>query len=162
GAILGQKDGKNFHPIYFANKTLNAAQQNYTIIEKELMAVVFAFDKFRSYLVLFKTIVHTDHSALSVGYYSYKNLISKLKIEKVFSTWMPFGGNTRDLGSFGEETDKTMDLHQISLRIMHTGRGDGVASIKRRRRYLSNDGVRKLTTASGRNQLKLDLEDSIL
>ncbi|GJS84400.1 reverse transcriptase domain-containing protein [Tanacetum coccineum] len=64
GAILGQKDGKNFHPIYFASKTLNAAQQNYTITEKEHMAVVFAFDKFRSYLVLSKTIVHTDHSAL--------------------------------------------------------------------------------------------------
>ncbi|GJT72517.1 reverse transcriptase domain-containing protein [Tanacetum coccineum] len=64
GAILGQKDGRNFHPIYFASKTLNAARQNYTIAEKELMAVVFAFDKFRSYLVLSKTIVHTDHSAL--------------------------------------------------------------------------------------------------
>ncbi|GJS19487.1 reverse transcriptase domain-containing protein [Tanacetum coccineum] len=64
GAILGQKDGKNFHPIYFASKTLNAAQQNYTITEKELMAVVFAFDKFRSYLVLSKMIVHTNHSAL--------------------------------------------------------------------------------------------------
>ncbi|GKD21747.1 reverse transcriptase domain-containing protein [Tanacetum coccineum] len=46
GVILGQKDGKNFHPIYFASKTLNAAQQNYTITEKELMAVVFALDKF--------------------------------------------------------------------------------------------------------------------
>ncbi|GJS16388.1 reverse transcriptase domain-containing protein [Tanacetum coccineum] len=63
-AILGQKDSKNFHPIYFARKTLNAAQQNYIITGKELMAVVFAFDKFRSYLVLSKTIVHTDHSAL--------------------------------------------------------------------------------------------------
>ncbi|GKD33565.1 reverse transcriptase domain-containing protein [Tanacetum coccineum] len=46
GAILGQKDDKNFHPIYFASKTLNTAQQNYTITKKELMAVVFAFDKF--------------------------------------------------------------------------------------------------------------------
>ncbi|GKB16326.1 reverse transcriptase domain-containing protein [Tanacetum coccineum] len=64
GAILVQKDGKNFHPIYFASKTLNAAQQNYTITEKELMAVVFAFDKFRSYLVLLKTTVYTDHSTL--------------------------------------------------------------------------------------------------
>ncbi|GJT89363.1 reverse transcriptase domain-containing protein [Tanacetum coccineum] len=64
GAILGQKDGKNFHPIYFASKTLNAAQQNYTITEKELMAVVLAFDKFQSYTVLSKTIVHTDHSPL--------------------------------------------------------------------------------------------------
>ncbi|GJV09091.1 reverse transcriptase domain-containing protein [Tanacetum coccineum] len=64
GAILGQKDGKNFHPIYFASKTLNLAQQKYTVTEKELMAVVFAFEKFRSYLILSKTIVHTDHSAL--------------------------------------------------------------------------------------------------
>ncbi|GJX10418.1 reverse transcriptase domain-containing protein [Tanacetum coccineum] len=64
GVVLGQKDGKNFHPIYFASKTLNSAQQKYTITEKELMAVVFAFDKFRSYLILSKTIVHTDHSAL--------------------------------------------------------------------------------------------------
>ncbi|GJZ67179.1 reverse transcriptase domain-containing protein [Tanacetum coccineum] len=64
GAVLGQKDGKIFHPIYFASKTLNPAQQKYTVTEKELMAVVFAFDKFRSYLILSKTIVHTDHSAL--------------------------------------------------------------------------------------------------
>ncbi|GJV60712.1 putative nucleotidyltransferase, ribonuclease H [Tanacetum coccineum] len=64
GAVLGQKDGKNFHPIYFASKTLNSAQQKYTVTEKELMVVVFAFDKFRSYLILSKTIVHTDHSAL--------------------------------------------------------------------------------------------------
>ncbi|GJU59676.1 reverse transcriptase domain-containing protein [Tanacetum coccineum] len=64
GAVLGQKDGKNFHPIYFASKTLNPAQQKYTVTEKELMAVVFVFNKFRSYLILSKSIVHTDHSAL--------------------------------------------------------------------------------------------------
>ncbi|GJR80392.1 reverse transcriptase domain-containing protein [Tanacetum coccineum] len=64
GAVLGQKDGKIFHPIYFASKTLNPAQQKYIVTEKELMAVVFTFDKFRSYLILSKTIVHTDHSAL--------------------------------------------------------------------------------------------------
>ncbi|GJR38805.1 reverse transcriptase domain-containing protein [Tanacetum coccineum] len=64
GAVLGQKDGKFFHLIYFASKTLNPAQQKYIVTEKELMAVVFAFDKFISYLILSKTIVHTDHSAL--------------------------------------------------------------------------------------------------
>ncbi|GKC69068.1 reverse transcriptase domain-containing protein [Tanacetum coccineum] len=63
-AVLGQREGKHFHPIYFASKTLNNAQQNYTITEKELLAVVFAFNKFRSYLVLSKTIVFTDHYAL--------------------------------------------------------------------------------------------------
>ncbi|GKA52088.1 reverse transcriptase domain-containing protein [Tanacetum coccineum] len=64
GAVLGQKDGKHFHPIYFASKTLNVAQQKYTVTEKELMAVVFAFDKCRPYMILSKRIVYTDHSAL--------------------------------------------------------------------------------------------------
>ncbi|XP_022014263.1 uncharacterized protein LOC110913749 [Helianthus annuus] len=64
GAVLGQRREKHFHPIYYASKTLNDAQENYTTTEKELLAVVFAFDKFRSYLVLSKTVVFTDHSAL--------------------------------------------------------------------------------------------------
>ncbi|KAI3730652.1 hypothetical protein L1987_61824 [Smallanthus sonchifolius] len=64
GAVLGQRRENHFHPIYYASKTLNDAQENYTTTEKELLAVVFAFDKFRSYLVLSKTIVFTDHAAL--------------------------------------------------------------------------------------------------
>ncbi|XP_059281270.1 uncharacterized protein LOC132034963 [Lycium ferocissimum] len=61
GAVLGQKRDKIFHPIYYASKTLDAAQMNYTVTEKELLAVVYAFDKFRSYLVGTKAIVYTDH-----------------------------------------------------------------------------------------------------
>ncbi|KAL5576650.1 hypothetical protein UlMin_018349 [Ulmus minor] len=49
GAVLGQRQGKVFHSIYYANKTLIDAQINYTAIEMELLAVVFAFDKFRAY-----------------------------------------------------------------------------------------------------------------
>ena len=64
GAVLGQRREKKFQSIYYASKTLNEAQQNYTTTEKELLAVVFSFDKFRSYLVLSKTIVFTDHAAL--------------------------------------------------------------------------------------------------
>nr|XP_043612624.1 uncharacterized protein LOC122584647 [Erigeron canadensis] len=64
GAVLGQRGDKHFRPISYASKTLNPAQQNYTVTEKELLAVVYAFDKFRPYLVLNKTIVYTDHSAL--------------------------------------------------------------------------------------------------
>ena len=64
GAVLGQKVDKKFQPIYYASKTLQGPQLNYTTTEKELLAIVFAFDKFRSYLVLAKTVVHTDHSAL--------------------------------------------------------------------------------------------------
>ncbi|GJX70352.1 DNA-directed DNA polymerase [Tanacetum coccineum] len=55
---------KHFKPIHYASKTINEAQENYTTIEKELLAVVFAFDKFRQYLVLSKTIVFTYPSAL--------------------------------------------------------------------------------------------------
>ncbi|GJU10850.1 hypothetical protein Tco_1133246 [Tanacetum coccineum] len=62
-------------------------------------------------------------------------------------TWMAFGGNTHDLGSFGEETDRFMDLHQIHEEVLFTEHGDGVASIKRHRRALSSDGVRDLVTA---------------
>ncbi|GJR68882.1 putative reverse transcriptase domain-containing protein [Tanacetum coccineum] len=76
------------------------------------------------------------------------------------TTWMAFGGNTRDLGSFGEETDEITDLHQILEEVLLTERGDGVASIKRRRRDLFSDGVWNLETASGRGRLKEDLESS--
>ncbi|RDY03930.1 Retrovirus-related Pol polyprotein from transposon opus, partial [Mucuna pruriens] len=46
------------------SRTLNKAQRNYTTIEKQLLIVVFTFDKFRHYLVLSKTIVYIDHSAI--------------------------------------------------------------------------------------------------
>ncbi|GJT65234.1 reverse transcriptase domain-containing protein [Tanacetum coccineum] len=64
GAVLGQRIDKHFNSIHYVSKTMNKAQENYTTTEKELMVVVFAFDKFRQYLVLSKTIVFTDHSAL--------------------------------------------------------------------------------------------------
>ncbi|XP_048229302.1 uncharacterized protein LOC125369928 [Ricinus communis] len=64
GAVLGQRKEKKFQPIYYASKTLTDAQEHYTTTEKELLAVVFAFDKFCSYLILSNIIVYTDHSAL--------------------------------------------------------------------------------------------------
>nr|GEV59786.1 ribonuclease H-like domain-containing protein [Tanacetum cinerariifolium] len=77
-----------------------------------------------------------------------------------FSTWMAFGGNTHDSCSFGEETNKILDLHQISWRFMHTVAGDGITGIKRCRRDLNSDGVRNFATASRRGQLKENLESS--
>ncbi|GKB56069.1 reverse transcriptase domain-containing protein [Tanacetum coccineum] len=64
GAVLGQHVDKKFRPIYYASKTMNDAQEHYTTTEKELLAIVYAFDKFRSYLIMSKTVVYTDHSAL--------------------------------------------------------------------------------------------------
>ncbi|GJV79521.1 reverse transcriptase domain-containing protein [Tanacetum coccineum] len=51
GAVLGQRIDKHLKPIYYASKTMNEAQENYTATKKELLAVVFAFDKFRQYLI---------------------------------------------------------------------------------------------------------------
>ncbi|GJT55061.1 reverse transcriptase domain-containing protein [Tanacetum coccineum] len=64
GAVFGQRIDGKFKSIYYASKTLNNAQEHYTPTEKELLAVVFSFDKFRPYLVLSKTIVYTNHSDL--------------------------------------------------------------------------------------------------
>nr|GEZ09652.1 transposon Ty3-I Gag-Pol polyprotein [Tanacetum cinerariifolium] len=64
GAVLGQRHEKHFKPIHYASKIMNDAESNYTTIEKEMIAVVYAFEKFRSYLIMNKSIVHTDHSAL--------------------------------------------------------------------------------------------------
>ncbi|GKE90797.1 reverse transcriptase domain-containing protein, partial [Tanacetum coccineum] len=64
GAILGKRHEKHFRPIHYASKTMNKAESHYTTTEKEMLAVVYAFEKFRSYLILNKSIVYTNHSAL--------------------------------------------------------------------------------------------------
>jgi hypothetical protein len=64
GAVLGLRIDKLPHVIYYASKTLNDAQLNYSTTKKELLAVVFALDKFRSYLLGSKIIIYSDHLAL--------------------------------------------------------------------------------------------------
>nr|GEZ77476.1 retrovirus-related Pol polyprotein from transposon 17.6 [Tanacetum cinerariifolium] len=64
GSVLGQRVEKHFWPIHYARKTMTQAETNYTTTEKEMLAVVYAFEKFRSYLIINKSIVYTDHSAL--------------------------------------------------------------------------------------------------
>nr|GFA12420.1 reverse transcriptase domain-containing protein [Tanacetum cinerariifolium] len=64
GDVLGQRVEKHFQPIHYARKTMNQAETNYTTTEKEMLAVVYAFEKFRSYLIMNRSIVYTDHSAL--------------------------------------------------------------------------------------------------
>nr|GEV61891.1 reverse transcriptase domain-containing protein [Tanacetum cinerariifolium] len=64
GAVLGQRQDKHFRPIHYASKTMTEAESNYTTTKKEILAVVYAFERFRSYLIMNKSIVYTDHSAL--------------------------------------------------------------------------------------------------
>ncbi|XP_050893375.1 uncharacterized protein LOC127100035 [Lathyrus oleraceus] len=64
GVVLGKREDKKLHDIYYASRTLDNVQMNYVTIEKELLTVVFALDKFCSYSVGAKIIVYTDHAAI--------------------------------------------------------------------------------------------------
>src|SRR5215475_3210676 len=81
GAVLGQRRDKIFHTIYYASRTLSDAQLNYATTEKELLAVMFAFDKFRAYLIGSKIIVWMDHSAI-------KYLIEKKDAKPILIRWV--------------------------------------------------------------------------
>ncbi|KAL3609128.1 hypothetical protein D5086_000148 [Populus alba] len=81
GAVLGQSKDKKPYVIYYTSKTLNSAQMNYTTTEKELLAVVFACDKFRSYLVGSPVVVFSDHAAL-------KYLLSKKDSKARLVRWI--------------------------------------------------------------------------
>ncbi|RDX68485.1 Retrovirus-related Pol polyprotein, partial [Mucuna pruriens] len=83
GAILGQRAGvgQPTHVIAYASRTMDPAQQNYTTTEKELLAIVFALDKFRSYLLGSKIVVFSDHAAL-------KYLLKKPDAKPRLIRWM--------------------------------------------------------------------------
>ncbi|GJT81056.1 reverse transcriptase domain-containing protein [Tanacetum coccineum] len=106
GAILGQRIDGKFKPIYYASKTLNNAQEHYTTTKKELLVVVFSFDKFRPYLILSKTVVYTDHSALK---YLFSKQDAKPRLIRL---------ENPDLGAFMEEeiADEFPDKHLMILK----------------------------------------------
>ena len=81
GAVLGQREDKKDFVIYYASKTLDSAQSNYTTTEKEFLAVVFALEKFRSYIVGSHVTIFTDHAAL-------KYLLSKQDTKPRLTRWI--------------------------------------------------------------------------
>ena len=80
-AVLGQRATGKPYVVYHARKTLNEAQKNYTTTEKECLAVVYALDKFRAYLIGADIIIFTDHSAL-------KYLLSKQNAKARLIRWV--------------------------------------------------------------------------
>ena len=64
GAVLGQRTKKIFRSIYYASKTFNEAQENYSTIENEMLTMVFACEKFRPYILRSHIIIHIDHAAI--------------------------------------------------------------------------------------------------
>uniref|UniRef100_A0A151UGK0 Retrovirus-related Pol polyprotein from transposon 17.6 n=1 Tax=Cajanus cajan TaxID=3821 RepID=A0A151UGK0_CAJCA len=81
GALLAQRVDKLPRVIYYASRTLDAAQENYTTIEKELLAIFFALDKYRSYFLGSRVIIYTDHAAL-------KYLLKKAESKPRLIRWM--------------------------------------------------------------------------
>nr|GEX68363.1 reverse transcriptase domain-containing protein [Tanacetum cinerariifolium] len=81
GTVLGKRHEKHFKPIQYASKTMNDVESNYTTIEKVMLAVVYAFEKFWSYLIMNKSIVRTDHSAL-------KYLFAKKDAKAILLRWV--------------------------------------------------------------------------
>lgn len=80
-AMLGQKKNKVIRLIYYASQTLNDTQKNYTTIEKELLTVVFAVEKFKSYIVGSKVTLHIDHSSI-------KYLMMKKDVKSLLIRWV--------------------------------------------------------------------------
>ena len=81
GAVLGQRKEKIFRAIYYASRTFNEEQENYSTTEKEMLAIVFACEKFRPYILGSHVIVHTDHAAI-------KYLMSKKKAKQRLIRWV--------------------------------------------------------------------------
>ena len=81
GAVLGQRKEKIFRAIYYASRTFNEAQENYSTTEKEMLAIVFACEKFRPYFLGSHVIVHTDHAAI-------KYLMSKKEAKPRLIRWV--------------------------------------------------------------------------
>nr|GFB13756.1 retrovirus-related Pol polyprotein from transposon 17.6 [Tanacetum cinerariifolium] len=102
GAVLGQRIEKHFRPIHYASKTMNQAEANYTTTEKEMLAVVYAFKKFCSYLIMYKSIVYTDHSAL-------KYLFAKKDVKARLLRWI-------------------LLLQEFDFKVIDTGRAENYAA----------------------------------
>ena len=81
GAVLGQRKEKIFRTIYYASRTFNEAQENYSTTEKEMLAVVFACEKFRQYILGSHVIIHTDHATI-------KYLMSKKEAKPRLIRWV--------------------------------------------------------------------------
>nr|GEU59541.1 hypothetical protein [Tanacetum cinerariifolium] len=62
--VLGKCQENHFSPIHYASKIMIEAESHHRTMEKEMLDVVYAFKKLWSYLIMNKSIVYTDHSAL--------------------------------------------------------------------------------------------------
>nr|GEV04688.1 reverse transcriptase domain-containing protein [Tanacetum cinerariifolium] len=107
-AVLGQHQENHFRPIHYASKIMTEAEPNYTTTEKEMLAVVYAFEKFQSYLIMNKSIVYTDHSAL-------KYLFAK-KDSKFAKVMLKYGDTHRLATAYHPQTSGHVEVSNRGLK----------------------------------------------
>ncbi|XP_073120647.1 uncharacterized protein [Henckelia pumila] len=132
GAFLGHQREKMFRAIYYAIRTMDAAQQKYTTTEKVMLAVVFAFDKFCPYLIGTKVVVYTYHAAILY-------LFSKRCVDQVIKRFVagqeaheilkqchsaPYGGHFRATQTADKEDISNWEIKQILEKTVKTNRKD--------------------------------------
>lgn len=104
GTVPRQRHNKIFHPVYYANKFFIDVQMNYTTTERELLVVVFTFEKFKAYLVGTKVVVYTNHAAI-------KYLIDKKNAKPRLIRWVlllqEFDLEIRDKRGGGEPSGRS-------------------------------------------------------
>ena len=111
GVVLGQRLDKKLTAICYASKTLIEAQINYPTTEKELLAVVYALEKLRLYILGSKIIIYTDHAAL-------KYLLSKKEAKPRLIRWVlllqKFDSEIKDKKGSKNSVADHLSLHYIS------------------------------------------------
>ena len=81
GVVMGKRTDKTFKAIYYTSKTFNEAQENYSTTEKEMLAMVFACEKFRPYILGSHVIVHTDQASI-------KYMLAKKDVKPRLIKWV--------------------------------------------------------------------------
>ncbi|XP_074314327.1 uncharacterized protein LOC141649539 [Silene latifolia] len=115
GEVLGQRHDKKLPVIAYISKTLDNAQCNYTTTEKEMLAMVYAFEKFRPYLLCSKVIVYTDHTAI-------KQLMIKKDAKPRLIRWV-FLLREFDVTIKDKSGSENLVIHHLS-RLTRESRGD--------------------------------------
>nr|GEZ57824.1 reverse transcriptase domain-containing protein [Tanacetum cinerariifolium] len=122
GAVLGKHQEKHFRHIHYASKTMTEAESNYTTTEKEMLAVMYAFEKFWSYLIMNKSIVYMDHYALKYLFakkYSKARLLRWVLLLQEFTFKVPHGLPTLQTTIRGISLSRECRPNQVIRRCVH-------------------------------------------
>ena len=107
-SILGQRTEKMFKAVYYASKTFNEAQENYSTTEKEMLAMVFACEKFRPYILGSHVIIHIDHAVIR---YLMAKRVAKPRLIKWLLLMQEFNLKIKDK----KGSDNVIDVHLYRL-----------------------------------------------